>query len=270
VSDIVFFKKYIILVSMNKPSDLKFGVEIEGYLQNKSGLICKADSVDLAPDYLKSGIEKAFSALTAEVEIRHDEPQTCPQAALVELVNKTIALKSAAAEKNRQVSFDSHLKADTGLNTIGAHIHIDLSLAQQLRQNDPHFLNLVGSEFMRYYFGVLIKRYCYSERIKSRTKRLLKHTDFDYFAFEDDIVEYLILHFDVKADPVKLIKYRPEKGSLEICLPDSFDVTEEPETLLSLISDAQKAVFDCVARYERDEINPMDNQELKDTLESIF
>ncbi|NCP67762.1 hypothetical protein GW832_05625 [bacterium] len=268
---IELFKNYFIKTLMKSACDIQFGVEVEGLLLDKNGLIKPAQKdCPLANPAIDEEVELLFDSNSAELEVRNFAPSCILSSQQADIIQQIKGLKLASALKDRTLSFDSRLNETTALNTIGTHVHIDLLEFENLRSSTPNFLTLVVAEFMRYYFKVIIDRYCYSRRIKSRIKHIIDKTEFGMIGWGEEILEQEFIPYFKKRDHVKLIKYRPEKGSLEICLPDSFDFSAEPECFERLINDLRKGFYDCVVCFVNHEINPMSDRELYDQLSSVL
>lgn len=256
---------------MIETCDIGFGVEVEGLLLNERGEVSRLTLEETQNNpYHDPEVDLLFSSFTPEVEVCNLGVHNDVNIALNEITILVGKAKEGAAHKSRTLTYDSHTQEHSPLNTIGTHIHLDLRPFEFFRNYDPAFITLIGSEFMRYWFQLMVQRYCYSDRIKSRTKHLIESIDFSFDGHHDDIVEQELIRFQPKIQSVKLIKDRSTKGSLEICLPDSFDFTTEPDTFLDIVRDARNALRECLCSYERDEISPMSDTELKDILGAIL
>jgi phage gp46-like protein len=247
---------------------LDFGVEVEGLLINKSGLVEKTAPIDFSSVANKDvELNLHFSQLTAEVEVKNSHKQRDINHGLAEIRKKIKDVKQVAQSKQRTAVFDSRIQEDKFEGTIGTHVHIDLTGFSLLRGH-PNFISHLGSEFMRYWFKILADRYCYSERLKTRVNFTLSRINFKDEVYEDQALAECILIHDLAADPVKIIKNRPKKGSFEICIPDSFDFRVEEDVFINLVTDCRTAVLDCVRRFENGETILMGDQELEDVLSS--
>lgn len=256
---------------MIKASDIAFGVEVEGLMLDKTGKISRLSlEENESKPYPDPEIDLLFSSVTPEVEVKNLGKHKDHVMALKEITTLIETVKEAAAYKDRTLTYDSRVQADRPLNTIGTHIHLDLLSFQVLMQQDSEALSLIVGEFMRYWFKAIIDRYCYSRRIKSRVAYVLKKTDFTYADWDNNMLKSTFIPYKPQTDHVKLIKHRPEKESLEICLPDSFDFSTEADVFIDIVTDARNALRACLCSYERREINPMDDSELQDVLSNIL
>lgn len=253
---------------MHSAEEINFGVEIEGFLLDSEEKIRSMSRRSI--NALPPETQCLFEQNAVEIEAKNNYPGADLTGQREDITKQVKRLKAIAALGQRRLSFDSRLNQDTALETIGTHVHLDLSLFPALMQKDPDALSLVVAEFMRSWFKLIIDQYCYSRRIKSRIAYVLEKTDFSYQSWDDHILKSDFIPFNPKRDHVKLIKHRPDKGSLEICLPDSFDVTQEPDTFERLVTDCRRALFACINRYEQNETRPMNDQELFEILSRVL
>jgi len=228
---------------MRSHTDIAFGVEVEAWG------FCK----------------KSIRDDDREFEARNSSKQIDTEIALIDItqgIEGIEAIKDEAKKLEYDLTFGSQRTETDVIGTIGTHIHLDLEIFMEQINADQHFLPNVVSYFLKNFAAEISFRYCYSQRLLGRIRWVVNNT----LDNEAANIQKLLNHTPNSLE-IKVIKYRPDKGSLEICIPDSFDFSEEPKIYTDMANDIRKALFDSALAYVNGETRTSNREEL---IENLF